>query len=159
MPINTPHTVAGSLRNIAATIAQPVWHGRHPGPLTAAHAGKLRRLAGRVEHAIRDDDPRLDAFTPHTIADPAGGHFLTSPPEVDRFLAEVPEHWSPGRFLSGLAEVYRTAPPPAEDTIAQVVRALTVAAEQTAAGRISEHAVNADGQLVVRYVRRPVRGL
>ncbi|WP_261561616.1 hypothetical protein [Frankia tisae] len=159
MPIITPDKVADSLRNIAATISQPAWHDSHPGPLTADHAGKLRRLADRVEHAIRADDPRLDAFTPHTIADPAGGHFLTTPEEADRFLADVPEHWSPGRFLAGLAGAYRDAPTPSEDTIAQVVRMLTVAAEQTTAGRIPQHAVNADGQLVVRFVRRPVRGL
>ncbi|SNQ47064.1 conserved hypothetical protein [Frankia canadensis] len=159
MPTVTPQTIASGLRNTAATISQPTWHERHPGPLTTAHAAKLARFADRVERGISDDDPRLDALADYAFADQAGGCFLATPAEIDPFLAEVPEHWSPGRFLTGLVAAYQAAAPLTEDTVADIVRILETAAGYDADGLIPERDVNADGQTVLRYARRPLRGV
>ncbi|MCM3886128.1 hypothetical protein [Frankia sp. R82] len=155
MPVITPAQLAATLRNIAETISQPVWHDNHPGPLTAPDAVKLHRIADRIERSIRDDDSRLDAFTPYAVAKPDGTYFFATPPEVDQYLADARDHWSPGRFLGGLVDAYEAAPPLSEGTVADIVRMLALEADQTAAGRVPVHAVNDDGQLVVRFVDPP----
>ncbi|MCK9876625.1 hypothetical protein MXD59_12690 [Frankia sp. Ag45/Mut15] len=157
MPFTTPSTIADGLRNAAVALSEPAWQQNQSGPLTAAHAEKLLRLATRVERGIHPDDERLDAFADYAFTYAGGGCFLATPPEVDTYLADVPEHVSPGRFLTGLADTYRSAAPLSQDTVAYIVETLAAADEQKAAGRTPVRDINADGLPTLRYIDRPRR--
>lgn len=106
MTTPTPQQLATSLLDVALGYDAELV-GTRPDPALGQH---IRAMAKRVHDRVPAGDPRLDAFAPFT--DPSGYVWLHADALHSLLTQAAAGHWSFERWLTSLADLARTLPPP-----------------------------------------------